>query len=390
MVKNYVSRLWKLKKNTIILLIAEILLTVVLVIDSFIRDIASINFLTFSMAMLSVWLVAIARFEKDDRRYNEDAISIVIIVAASYYISTYLFGLISGFHWNTNDMSFFGIAKNLLQFGLYIVFCEMFRYVIVSKRYKSSWIYVLLIILLSLCDTSDLIYKCNLKDISDTVELVGYYVLPSILKNVALTYASFKVGYKPTIIYRLLLELPIYFLPFIPNTGLYLQSVINIVLPVMLFLYFFVSFRKFKQAKVNDKHRYLSYILPTLLLIILLSGVALVSGYFKYYLVTIGSGSMTPTICKGDAIIVKKLDEEEIKELNVGDVLVFRNSGKTIVHRIVKVLQIKGKYCFKTKGDYNVAEDANITNQDDVVGTTYLKIPWIGIPTVWLNEQVNF
>ena len=81
MVKNYVSRLWKLKKNTIILLIAEILLTVVLVIDSFIRDIASINFLTFSMAMLSVWLVAIARFEKDDRRYNEDAISIVIIVA---------------------------------------------------------------------------------------------------------------------------------------------------------------------------------------------------------------------------------------------------------------------------------------------------------------------
>ena len=99
---------------------------------------------------------------------------------------------------------------------------------------------------------------------------------------------------------------------------------------------------------------------------------------------------MTPTICKGDAIIVKKLDEEEIKELNVGDVLVFKNSGKTIVHRIVKVLQIKGKYCFKTKGDYNVAEDANITNQDDVVGTTYLKIPWIGIPTVWLNEQVNF
>ena len=163
MVKNYVSRLWKLKKNTIILLIAEILLTVVLVIDSFIRDIASINFLTFSMAMLSVWLVAIARFEKDDRRYNEDAISIVIIVAASYYISTYLFGLISGFHWNTNDMSFFGIAKNLLQFGLYIIFCEMFRYVIVSKRYKSRWIYVLLIIILSLCDTSDLIYKCNLK-----------------------------------------------------------------------------------------------------------------------------------------------------------------------------------------------------------------------------------
>lgn len=390
MVKNYVSRLWKLKKNTIILLIAEFLLTVALVVDSFIYDIVSINFLTVSMAVLLLWSVALAGFEKDDRRYNEDAISIVIIVVASYYISIYLFGLISGFHWNTNDVSFLGISKNLLKFGSYIIACEMFRYVVASKRYKARTIYVLLVIVLSLSDTSDLIYKCNLKDISDTVELVGYYVLPSILKNVALTYASFKVGYKPTIIYRLLLELPIYFLPFIPNTGLYLQSIINVALPVMLFLYFFVSFRKFKRAKVNDKHRYLSYILPTLLLMVLLSGVALVSGYFKYYLVTIGSGSMTPTICKGDAIIVKKLNEEEIKGLNVGDVLVFRNSGKTIVHRIVKILQIKEKYCFKTKGDYNVAEDAYITNQDDVVGTTYLRIPWIGIPTVWLNEQVNF
>ena len=40
--------------------------------------------------------------------------------------------------------------------------------------------------------------------------------------------------------------------------------------------------------------------------------------------------------------------------------------------------------------NYLTANYTYITNQDDVVGTTYLKIPWIGIPTVWLNEQVNF
>ena len=91
MVKNYVSRLWKLKKNTIILLIAEFLLTVALVVDSFIYDVVSINFLTVSMAVLLLWLGALAGFEKDDRRYNEDAISIVIIVVASYYISNQMY-----------------------------------------------------------------------------------------------------------------------------------------------------------------------------------------------------------------------------------------------------------------------------------------------------------
>ena len=100
---------------------------------------------------------------------------------------------------------------------------------------------------------------------------------------------------------------------------------------------------------------------------------------------------MTPTIEKGDGIIVKKLSKEEAEKLQVGQILVFKNSGLVLVHRITKLTENeKGKLSFRTKGDFNDSEDGFLTSVDDVVGVANFKIPKIGLPTIWLREQSNF
>lgn len=380
----------KLKRTNIFLILVELSLACTLFIDSFIKDVVAQNFLTVIMGSLFLVLVLFFKFESDNHALNSDSIYTIIIFATIYYIAIYLLGLIIGFYKNNNSLEFINIFKNILQAGLFILSAEMFRYMVVIKGKKSKVVLSLLVLVLSLCDTSDLIYKCNFMDISDTINLVGYHVLPSFIKNIMLTYIALKVGYKPAIVYRVIFELPQYFVPIFPNTGLYIQTIINIILPLILFFIFYSTFRKKQKIVFNDRYKSLKTFMFILLISPIIIGIALVSGLFRYYAVSIGSSSMTPNICKGDAVIVKKLSKEELKDLKTGDVLVYKNSGRVIVHRIKDIVEFKGEYYFYTKGDFNNAPDSYYTKQSEVIGVVAGKIPWIGIPTVWLKELANF
>lgn len=79
-------------------------------------------------------------------------------------------------------------------------------------------------------------------------------------------------------------------------------------------------------------------------------------GYFS----KIDSGtSMNPTIRAGDTILWAKV--ENMAELKVGDIILFKSpvSSDYVVHRIVCVIEVKGKgkYLFQTKGDKHVPDN---------------------------------
>ena len=116
----------------------------------------------------------------------------------------------------------------------------------------------------------------------------------------------------------------------------------------------------------------------------------LVSSIFKYFIAAVGSGSMEPTINTGDAILVKKLDKDEIKNLNIGDILVYKKYQKMVVHRIVTIIPDENELLFVTKGDHNNDSDNYVVSEKEVVGTTIFRIPFIGLPTIWLVNQSNF
>lgn len=143
-------------------------------------------------------------------------------------------------------------------------------------------------------------------------------------------------------------------------------------------------FQKTKDEEIvrdYKKTNKLSLIFPTIIVVIL---VYFTSGYFDYYAVAIATGSMKPNINKGDVVIIEKTSNYE--SIKVGNVLAYKYDDKIIVHRIINIIEEKGKYYFYTKGDNNNSEDNFVIYEDMIVGVVNIKLPFIGYPTVWFNE----
>jgi|SRR5690554_21127 len=107
--------------------------------------------------------------------------------------------------------------------------------------------------------------------------------------------------------------------------------------------------------------------------IIIIFGVALITinliGFKTFRVI---SDSMAPDIRKNDLAIVKKIDADDV--LEVEDIIAFNVNGKLVLHEIVEILENN----ITTKGKANETNDAPIT-YDDVVGIYVLRIPLIGI-----------
>ncbi len=101
----------------------------------------------------------------------------------------------------------------------------------------------------------------------------------------------------------------------------------------------------------------------------------------------ITSGSMWPALKKGDLVFVKAVGSE--KNLEIGDIIVFKNPKGYTIHRIVE----KTDLAIKTKGDANNISDVPI-KFSDVVGKTLeysngrpVRIPRMGYFSIWLNGR---
>ncbi len=65
--------------------------------------------------------------------------------------------------------------------------------------------------------------------------------------------------------------------------------------------------------------------------------------------------SMEPLFHTGDAVLLRSVAPEEIRP---GDILVYETpDGRYIIHRVIKVYESRGTYCFIVKGDNNLVPD---------------------------------
>ena len=94
---------------------------------------------------------------------------------------------------------------------------------------------------------------------------------------------------------------------------------------------------------------------------------------------------MEKVISKGDIVVIEKLDAE-YEKLKEGQVIAYTYNGVLVVHRIVRIIKQDGQYYVYTKGDANPNEDNYVVEQDTIMGTVKAVVPYLGLPTVWLNE----
>ena len=183
------------------------------------------------------------------------------------------------------------------------------------------------------------------------------------------------------------MDLSIYIVPVIPDLGDYLNSLILISLPIVIYIsaFSFIDERKKKIEYLFEEDKFSIWDIPIALLLVVLA--TLVSGFFPFYMIGVGSASMSPSINKGDAVIIQKINKST--NIKKGDIIAFRYNKKTVIHRVDDISTTSKDVVYTTKGDANNTVDSNTIKKKDIKGIVKLKIPFIAYPTVWLSEYLN-
>lgn len=378
-----------MKKSELKILLVELLLIISLAFNIFVLNIFTDMTLAVFILLNFLVLVYFLGLEKDNFAASKDIIMTIIIYVISYYIFIYVFGIFQGFLINGYSLKFINIIKNILPIIVLQVCKELLRYEINIKGEFNKLIIILSVLLFIMIDISGVLFLYDFSIKNDILSLIEVNLIPVIAENILMTYVSLKAGYKANIIYQLLMKLPFYILPIIPDINVYLDIIFRLILPCLILHAISKSLRKKKRLMSNEEAKIkkinkISYVITAVFILVV---VYLTSGIFTYYALTIGSESMTPNINKGDLVIVKKIKNYE--DLEIGDVIVYKKEQKVVVHRLTDIVPYQNGFVYKTKGDANENEDGYIIYQSEVLGTVKFKIRYIGYPTVWLNELIN-
>ena len=315
---------------------------------------------------------------------EKEVVSISRIVIIIYFVIIYGIGVFAGFLKNAYSLKFFGILNNIFSPIIIAICIELLRYIFLEATKNHNKSIVLITIAIILLDLSINMRVLDFSSKSEMFKIITSIGLPIIIKNIVFTYVSNHIGYKIPIIYRLFVDMYIFIVPILPNISEYIISVLGICIPFVLYL---LSNRliELNEKGIEYNYRKKAFSLsdvPFILLIIILA--YLISGYFKYSIIGIGSESMTGKINKGDAVIVMKVKSE--KDFKKGDIITYEYNGKTIVHRLVEIKEENGKKKYITKGDANITEDNVDLYIDDIKGVVKLRFPYIAYPSILLSE----
>jgi len=123
----------------------------------------------------------------------------------------------------------------------------------------------------------------------------------------------------------------------------------------------------------------------------------------EYPLLTVASGSMEPTLYRGDLIVVQGISNFSDVKADLqpyGDIIIFRRptpqySPDLIVHRAVQKYQgADGVWYFRTQGDAAPPQgvlhpDPWIIPQTLIVGKLVGKVPWVGYIPLFIREPLG-
>lgn len=374
-----------MKKSYIKLFVLDIILFIFLVLNSFVSSILSRYNLAICLVLLLILFKRLFGFEKDRHRFTKDVIIEIIIFLLIYFLAYYVFGLVIGFYRAGNYLSLVGLRDFIIPTILIVLLKEFFRYNILTKSEGNKTLIVCTILLFIFLDVTNALYYGNFNTLYETFVFVALSLMPAISTNILCSYMTIKSGYKPVIVYQLVMSLYVYILPIIPNPSEYVSSVIQFVVPIILTFKLYVLFDKYKNKVVDRNYNKKSMMpfVPTLIIIMIL--VYFVSGYFHFHAVAIASGSMSPVIKKGDVVVIEKIDGD-YDSIENGQVIAYKHGSVVVVHRLIDIVESDNKYYFYTQGDANEDPDDWVVNESDIIGVVNVKIPFIGLPTVWINE----
>ena len=365
-----------MKRDLIRIYIIEILLIVILSLALFVSNVFDKKILALVLVLISALVCYLVKKKKPLSIFDRQVTLLMIGFGIIYIIIFYLMG----YYKSTSTFSFYTIYHFILPFVAIIISSELLRKRLLMQNGKASKILTFISMVLI-----DLVIYTGVYDVTkldDMLTVLGFILFASISCNLLYNYITIRYGSKSVIIYRMITVLYAYFIPYIPDVYLFFRSFLRIIYPYIIYLILEWTYSKTNYATAyNDRKKNILSITTVLIVMSLI--IALISCRFRYGIIVVGSGSMTGSINKGDAVVFEQYHNEPLKE---GEVIIFKNINVDTVHRIVSIENINGVYRYYTKGDANQENDDGYRTKEDIKGIIRLKIPYIGYPTLWVRD----
>lgn len=320
----------------------------------------------------------------ENKKLKKPILEYTIIATLVYIIVYMLSGLFVTFGNNPYNTSIIGLVTNLWIFGVALIAKEYIRYKLINNVYEKDKIKIAIFISIVYV-LIDIEFTRFIGSRFTTFSIIKYSmqnILPNIIKNVLFSYIAINGTYISSIIYQIATNLYFWISPIIPNAPWVMTTIIDITIPLILFLYIRyvknkLNIFKSKEAIENSDPR---NIIPLVIVIILATWFAI--GIFPIKPVAIASGSMESALYVGDIAIIQKCNANDV---NVGDIIEYQMEGYTVIHRIVEKNQRDGEFFFITKGDNNAYPDNDEVTEDQLIGKVIFKIRYLGYPAIWLH-----
>ena len=381
-----------MKKDKLKLYILETLLTAFLFFALFAPNIINRFILSIFLLIISIFTRLILKKRSIDSAYEKQVFIMMLIFAIIYVIAFYASGLYFGYARSKVLLSLWSTYTFIIPISVIIISSEIIRKILLSQNaiinirgHKINISIVLIFIAMVIIDL--LLYTgiYDLTNIDDFLMAIGFVLFASISCNLLYNYLAIRFSPKAIITYRLITTLFLYIIPIIPEMHLFLRSFIRMIYPFIIFMVMEETYSKTNFAiAYKDKKR--NIVFTTISLIVLSLLVMLISCRFKYGIIVIGSGSMTGTIDKGDAVLYERYDGANIKK---GQVIIFNYGNIKTIHRIVEIRKVNGEIHYYTKGDANKSNDEGYITKNSIIGLVRYKIKYIGKPTLWFRDLFN-
>ena len=370
-------------------LILELVLASLLFFNVFVSKSLDTTLCLISLSVFLILTVLLKQFKKPVLRNKIDGLLVVLGTTIILMGAFYMLGFKTGF-----SNSYSSIFKNYIspiawiKVFLIVGLSELIRYVVVNiecrKKFFNFSYQALMVIILFFVEMNIATKSYNFSSFNQLYEFFALIFVQSISKNLLLNYVTKRYGIKPCLCYRLIMDLYIYILPIVPKINVFIEGVILLVFPYFVYslLKSLEDHNKLEPIRKTKKHNKISTIIFSVVFAVL---VALVSREFEYAMIAIGSGSMTGTVNKGDAIVYKKY-HQNTDTLKEGDIIVYVKENVTIVHRIYRIYNLDGETVYQTKGDYNENADNWVVKKGDITGMVKFRVLLIAWPSVYLNE----
>ena len=297
-------------------------------------------------------------------------------------------GFFFGFGRNPYDRSITGILRNLFFFGGAIVLREWIRNFVINKAEKKTLLlYGMAIVLLYTAIEVNVVDLVSASSVEEFTIILCEKVLPVLTLNIFLTYVCYIGGPIPSIIYMLATSVPIWFFENLPNLEWIVVAVLGVAFPMLALLAMMETVNnvsKKRAAKIKTQPKPINIVVWAFVIGFCLIAAFFTAGLLNTFPTVLVSGSMSPTINRGDVVVIKKADEDT--EIFVGDVVIFNAGEYDVVHRVVDIYYENGVKKYVTKGDANKTVDNIQIEQRNIGGVVVATIPYIGLPRLLIES----